>query len=229
MLVAEVMTTELITVAPEALVTDAANLMLRSGVSGLPVVSNGKLVGMITEADFVEREAARDQESHDRLLDVLFARASHPVDGAKLVGDVMSTSLVTATPDMRLARAARLMVDAGVKRLPVVEDGRLVGIVSRHDVIRVFVRSDEEIAADFDALLEQRLLPVTPGEVAAAVSAGIVTLRGTVEARADAQLLAAVVAGFDGVLRVDNELRWLVDDRVPEQRFPGYPQEGGDG
>lgn len=228
MLVADVMTTDLITVGPEASVKDAANLMLESGVSGLPVVSDGKMVGIITEADFVERAASRDQASRDRLLEVLFNRGAGSIGSAKLVCDVMTTSLVTAVPGMRLARAARLMVDTGVKRLPVVDDGRLVGIVSRHDVMRVFARSDEEISKDFAALLDQRLLPITPGDVTAEVLSGIVTLRGTVDARADAQLLAGVVAGIDGVLRVDNELSWQVDDRVSEQRFPGYPQEGGD-
>jgi CBS domain-containing protein len=226
MLVAEVMTTELVTVGPEATVKDAAHLMLESGVSGLPVVSEGKLVGIITEADFVEREASRDQAGRGRLLDILFSRASGSVGTAKVVSEVMTTELVTADPAMRVARAARLMVDTGVKRLPVVADGRLVGIVSRHDVMRVFARRDEEIIADFDALLDQHLLPVVPGTVAVEVVSGIVTLRGNVETRADAQLLAAVVAGFDGVLRVDNELTWEVDERVPEQRFPGYPQEG---
>ncbi len=228
MKVADVMSTDLVTVTPQTSLKDAATRMLQTGVSGLPVVDGeGRLVGIVTEADFVDQEASHDWAARFRLLDPLFGRGPEALRDAHVVADVMTEALVTVEPTTRVARAARLMVERGVKRLPVVDDGgRLVGIVSRADVMRAIARADEDIAGDIAELLERRLLPIDPEDVGVTVAAGIVTLRGEVEARVDALVLADVVSRMDGVVRVDSELDWEVDTRIPEQRFPGYSQEG---
>ncbi len=226
--VADIMTREVVTVTPETTLREAAITMLQHGVSGLPVVDGeGSLVGIVSEADFVDQEATHDWASRYRLLDPLYGRGERALAAAERVGDVMTRSLLTVRPDARVAEAARRMA-SGVKRLPVVADGALVGIVSRADVLRVFAREDGDIAAEVRELLERRLLPVEPGEVQVAVVDGVVTLRGAVDARVDAAILADLVGRFDGVVRVDNQLEWEVDDRIPEQRFPGYPQEGSE-
>ncbi len=230
MKVADVMSTDLITVNPSTSLKEAATRMLQSGVSGLPVVDDGgRLVGIVTEADFVDQEATHDWAERYRLLDPLFGRGQSALRDAEVVGDVMTETLVTVEPAARVARAARLMVERDVKRLPVLDaGGTLVGIISRADIMRVFARSDDDIAADIRELLERRLLPIDPDDVAVTVGGGVVTLRGEVEARVDAVILADVVSRMSGVVRVDNELDWEVDTRIPEQRFPGYPQEGKD-
>ncbi len=228
--VADIMTRELVTVTPDTSLRDAAMAMLRHGVSGLPVVDRqGALVGIVSEADFVAQEAVHDIANRPRLLDPLFGRGDAALTSAETVGDVMTTEVVTVLPGTRVAEAARRMA-AGVKRLPVVEaGGELVGIVSRADILAVFARADRAIAAEIEELLARRLLPVEPEQVEVEVVDGVATLRGTVDARVDALILADIVNRLHGVVRVDNQLKWDVDDRIDEQRFPGYPQEGREG
>ncbi|MDH3426078.1 MAG: BON domain-containing protein, partial [Acidimicrobiia bacterium] len=112
------------------------------------------------------------------------------------------------------------------KRLPVVDEGgKLVGIVSRADVVKGFARSDEDVAAEVQDLLAKGVLPIEPGTVQVSVHDGIVSLRGEIDARVDAAVLEHVVSRFEGVVRVDNQLTWQVDDnRRPG--FAGYPREG---
>lgn len=228
MLVAQAMSTELVTVAPETPLKDAARLMLAERVSGLPVLSEGRLVGIITEADFVDQEAGYEWPHRYFLHDLLWGWGGAAGAARSTVGEAMTEGVVVVDPDTQIARAARLMVHHGVKRLPVVDDGRLVGIVSRADIMRVLVRSDADIASDVAAMIHRRLLPVDPEAITVTVSGGVVSLRGTVESYVDAQMLADIVERMDGVTRVDSALDWEVDTRIPEQRFPGYPQEGAE-
>lgn len=229
MKVSDVMSTDIVTVTPDTPLKDAATTMLEAGVSGLPVVDDGFLVGIITEADFVDREAANDPPMRYRLLGVLFGRRTGRTNSGRTVGDVMSTDLVTVEGNMSVARAARFMVDHGVKRLPVVdESGRLAGVISRADVMTVFVRPDDAIAGEVSDLLSKGVLPIAPGDVNVTVDAGIITLAGSVNARVDAQVLEDIASHMDGVLGVVNQLEWEVDNRIPEERFAGYPREGKD-
>jgi CBS domain-containing protein len=225
------MSTDVITVSPQTTLKDAAAEMLDTGVSGLPVTDQGRLVGIITEADFVERQAAADPPpARYRPLSVIFGRRRGRLDTATTVGQVMSTDLVTVAPEMRVSRAARFMVEGGVKRLPVVDGaGILVGVISRADVMRVFARSDAEIAHEIDELMNRRLLPVSPGDVGVEVADGVVGLRGRVDARVDAEVLVDIVSRMDGVLSVTDDLQWDVDSRVPPERYAGFAQEGKEG
>lgn len=225
--VADIMTREVVTVTPGASLRDAAMAMLRHGVSGLPVVdADGALVGIVSEADFVAQEAVHDLAVRPRLLGPLFGREGAALASAETVGDVMTADVVTVVPDARISAAARRMA-AGVKRLPVVDAaGTLVGIVSRADIMAVFARADEAIAAEIGDLLARGLLPIDLERVQVDVADGVVTLRGTVDARVDAAIFADIVGRFHGVVRVDDRLEWDVDDRIPEQRYPGYPQAG---
>ena len=222
--VADVMTRDVVTVAADASLKETARIMLENKLSGLPVVDDsGRLLGIVSESDFVMKEAGVPRR---RLLDVLFGRGDDALQSAESAGELMSTEIVTVEADATLRMAARLMVKEEVKRMPVVSDGTLVGIVSRADVMRAFARADAEITAEIDGLLERRLLPVPPGAVTPLVEDGRVTLTGTVEAKSDADVLVDLVRRIDGVISKVNELEWDVDDRVSEERFPGYKQEG---
>lgn len=227
MKVSEVMSSDLITVRPDTRLKEAARLMIDASVSGLPVVDDdGRLVGIVTEADFVDQEAQHSWGQRRSLLDPLFGRGDRALADADFVGDVMTGKVATIGVDDSLSAAARDMVKRKVKRLPVVDaDGRLVGIVSRSDVLKAFVREDYEIEAEVRALLEGRVLPIDPGLVAIIVEDGVVTLSGEVDARADARVLVDYVDHVDGVVRVDNRLSWHVDDRRAEGRWVAYPQE----
>ena len=226
MKVSDVMSTDIVTVSPSTSLRDAASTMLDAGVPGLPVTEDGKLVGIITEADFVHREAGQEPPRH-RALSVLFGRREGRTNSGTSVGEVMSTDLVTVAADMRVRQAARFMVDRGVKRLPVAtDDGSLAGVISRADVMRVFVRPDADIEAEIADLMTAGLLPISPGEVRIEVADGVVKLAGKVDARLDADVLVDIVTRMDGVLDVKADLAWEVDSRIPPERFAEYPQEG---
>src|SRR5579875_3562745 len=128
---------------------------------------------------------------------------------------LMSAPVITVHPEATLTEAARLMYQHGVKRLPVVDaHGRLVGIVSRADLLKAFLRSDESIRHE---LQTQILEPIgVAGSVRASAEEGLVTLEGEVESRLLAHLLARLVQGVDGVVGVNSQLTYRRNDLDPE-------------
>lgn len=230
MFVADVMTRDPATVAPDTSLRDAAAVLLDQGVSGLPVTDDeGRLVGIITEADFVAAEAERGDSGRHRILAALLGREHSALGSAERVGDVMARSVETVHETDTVAAVAHAMLRHKVKRLPVVDrTGKLVGIVSRADVVKSFVREDVSIVADVETLLANRVIIVEPGAVTVTSNGGVVGLEGEVETRSEAEALAEIVAHLDGVLRVENRLRWKVDDDVPEDQWPGFNQEGAE-
>lgn len=196
----DIMTSEVITVTPDTPIREAANLMLGNKVSGLPVVNgDGRLVGIITEADFLRLEVARHEADDPR-----------PVE---TVGEVMSPSVLTIGPAHSITDAARIMVVNDINRLPVVDDdGRVLGIVSRLDVVAVFTRPDEVIEDEVKEDVVRRVLFVDPESFDVTVRHGTVTFKGEIGTRTEARLLEDMVRRLDGVIRVDNQLAWRVDD-----------------
>jgi CBS domain-containing protein/predicted RNA-binding protein YlxR (DUF448 family) len=209
----ELMTPDVITIGPEASLKEAARRMIEAGVSGLPVTeSDGSVVGIVTEADFVATEADRLRKRPAGLLRFLFKDAVLPSQ-ERLVGDVMSTDLVVLGPEAEHGEAARLMQSEGVKRIPVVdEEGGIVGLVSRSDILRVFARSDGEIIEEIEGELIGRLLWIDPGRVQVQSIEGNVVLRGRLETRSEAELLAELTSRVDGVMSVANHLEFEVDN-----------------
>ncbi len=223
MRVGDVMTRRPVTIRPNRTLRDAGARMLEHKVSGLPVIDDtGRLVGIVTEADFVVQEAERDPATRRRWFG-----GRRPRKVAEFVSDVMVTKVVTIQAEESVAAAARLMTECRVRRLPVVDgEGRLEGIISRSDVVKSFLREDAEIVKDVDELLTMRLILVDPDEVEVSSTGGVVELSGVVETRADALFLAEVVSLLDGVVRVQNLLRWQIDDQAPVEPWAGYPREG---
>jgi CBS domain-containing protein len=116
---------------------------------------------------------------------------------------------VTIAPDRPLAEAAGTMIDEGVNRLPVVSaDGELLGIVTRADLVRAFVRTDEELAEDVREGVLLKALWITPGNVNVVVSEGVVTLTGEVENRPTAEMLPDLVRRVPGVVAVRSGVTW---------------------
>lgn len=200
MQVVDLMTTSVISVTPETPIKDAARLMFRHRVSGLPVVGDaGEVLGIITEADFLKLEVARAND--DKVA---------PVDN---VGEVMNTGVVTVEAGMAVAEAAQIMVVQDVKRLPVIgENGKLVGIISRLDVVAVFTRPDEVIEDEIREDLLRRVLFVDPDDIDVTVANGVVTLVGEIGTSNESRLFEELARRLDGVMRVDNQLTWRVDD-----------------
>jgi len=125
----------------------------------------------------------------------------------------MTAPPITITPYKSVVSAARLMSKHGVKRLPVVDDeGRLVGIVSRHDLLKVFVRSDEDILDEVRRDIINGALWTDTSRLKASVREGVVTLSGQVENRSDAKILVRMAERINGVLGVVDEIEWERDD-----------------
>ncbi len=210
MRVLDIMSIDVLTVSPEESLKAAARLMVERGVSGLPVVNaEGKLVGIITEADFLEREADR---SHRRLLDALMHKPD-TVSEAETVGQVMSTHPVVIYPEASVTEAARVMSHHHVKRLPVVNDeGRLQGIISRGDVVTVFTRPDDVIEDEVREDIIDRVLLLDGDSIDVTVDEGMVKLSGRLPTRTDKRLLEEMVRRVDGVVSMESDVTFEIDD-----------------
>jgi CBS domain-containing protein len=206
MKVRDVMTPLVVTASPEMSFKETAELLVESGVSGLPVVGpGGRLLGLVTEADLMSKEAfdTRRRRPLAVLVDHLTGTARWIDKAAGLTaGEVMTTDVVTAGPAEDIRVAARRMLERGVKRLPVVEDDRLVGIVSRYDLLRLFHRPDAAIAAEIDAKLADPLYAPEDHAVKAAVEDGVVTLEGRVRLEGEEAVVRGLAERVPGVVRV---------------------------
>ena len=199
MQVVDLMTTDVITVSTETGIRDAARLMFRNRVSGLPVTSSdGALIGIITEADFLRLEVERQEGATDL---------------GETVGAVMSPGVVTTGPETEVYDAAKMMTFQDIKRLPVVdEESRLLGIISRADIVSVFTRPDDVIEDEIREDLIRRVLFIDPDELNVTVANGVVTFVGEIGTRNEARLLAELASRLDGVLHVESKLVWRFDD-----------------
>jgi CBS domain-containing protein len=216
----DLMTRDVITVGATAPLKEAARRMIEAGVSGLAVTEGDSLVGIITEADFVATEADRRRKRPSGLLRLIYKEAELP-SRERLVGDVMSTELIVLGPEADHAEAARLMVAEGVKRIPVVnDDGRLVGLVSRSDILRVFARSDHEIIEEIEDHIMRQVLWIDPKDVEVKSSEGNVVLSGRLGTRSDADLLAKLTARVDGVVSVASHLDFEIDNMKLDMSGP---------
>lgn len=211
MLIRDLMTKDILTVGPETSLKEAARRMLVAGVSGLPVTDAGRLVGIITEADFVRSEAGRSARKRAGLL--RFWAKDEGIPGHELlVGDVMTRDVRTIGPDSDHVEAARTMSINGVKRLPVLDEGDLVGLVSRTDILRAFVRPDNDIVDEIQSEVMRKVMWVDPKRVSIVCEDGNLRLSGQMETRADAELLIELTKRIDGVASVEDRLTWEIDN-----------------
>ncbi|MFY9931245.1 MAG: CBS domain-containing protein [Streptosporangiaceae bacterium] len=199
--VRDIMTTRVLWVRPDASFKEIAAALHRSRVSAFPVLDeNEKVIGVVSEADLLTKEAL---DGEPGVLDGILHHRDQQKARGITAGDLMSQPAVTAGPDDTIEDAARLMYARKVKRLPVVDSGdRLVGIISRADVLAVFDRSDADIHREIteDLILERML--VDPDKFMVAVKNGIVTLTGvpgTYEAGYEIVRLVRHVPGVVGV------------------------------
>ena len=210
--VASVMSSPVVTVSPETSVKDCVRILRRKRVSGLPVVdSNGRLVGIVSESDLLNKVERRDPDVY-----VLESR-KHRLDRARAsafdVGSAMSTTVVSVPPEFPIALAAREMHTRGFKRLPVVDShGRLVGIVSRGDLLTVFLRTDRQVRADVKQLLAEAMASHGGAGLRAHVSDGVVELDGAFGQRSRCEATVRAVTGIDGVIGVRSRMTYEVDD-----------------
>ncbi len=200
----DVMTRTVVAVHGGAEFKDIVRTMRRWRVSALPVLdSDNRVIGVVSEADLLPKEEyrVRDQDPDP------WPAARRPPDLAKAdavtAQKLMTSPAVTVGEDITLVRAARTMAHAKVKRLPVVDgEGVLKGIVSRSDLLRVFLRSDEDIADDVRREIATHLMAVPVQPIGVEVRDGVVTLTGRVRDTTLLPLVTRLVRAVEGVVDV---------------------------
>ena len=217
MKVGDLMTRDVRTASVSTPLREVARVLVEHRISGLPIVEGGRVVGVVSEADILLKEQG-DQPRRSGLLGALaLLGADRDEIEAKLnastAGEAMSSPAVTITEDRPVAEAAAAMMNGGINRLPVVDTaGRLAGIVTRADLVRAFVRSDEEIAREIREDVILHTLWIAPEHVGVTVTDGNVRLTGQVEGESDARVLPEFVRRVPGVITVTSDLSWQGDD-----------------
>jgi CBS domain-containing protein len=210
--VADVMTWKVFAVRQSTPFKDVVGMLRRGRVSAVPVVdSQDRVLGVVSEADLMLKEEALDREPPP-VFERRRRRRERAKAAARQAGEVMSTPAVTISPLASIVEAARAMHERRVKRLPVVDEaGSLVGIVSRSDLIKVFLRSDEEICRDAE---DELALPLrmTPDAIRLSVRNGVVRVEGRVKTRSEIAATVDCLKRIDGVVAVDNTLAFDEDD-----------------
>ncbi|KUM84237.1 MULTISPECIES: CBS domain-containing protein [Streptomyces] len=202
-IVSDVMTRSVAAVGRGAAFKDIVRTLQDRRVSALPVVDGGnKVVGVVSEADLLPKEEFRDSDPDRhtqlrRLSDLAKA-------GSVTAGELMTSPALTIRADATLALAAREMARARVKRLPVVDaTGHLEGIVSRADLLKVFLRDDEDVAGEIRREVVSYLFPSPESAVLVEVRDGVVTLGGRVRDTSLVPVAARLVRAVEGVVDVE--------------------------
>ena len=214
MIVKDIMSTDVVTVREMTLLKDVARLLVEHRISGVPVVDDyGKVLGVVSEADVLFKERGRSTRKSVLacLLDQ-YGMAGQLKLEARTAGEAMTAPAHTVGPHRPVSAAAALMLEKRVNRFPVVDGETLVGIVTRADLVRAFVRSDEEVEREIRERMKVLLLP-DMGAVDAKVHEGDVVLRGRVERHSDAEILARLTEQVPGVVSVSSGVTWREDDR----------------
>ncbi|MFD8971377.1 CBS domain-containing protein [Streptomyces sp. NPDC059593] len=200
--VADVMTKKVVAVRPGAEFKEIVAAMERWKVTAVPVVEGeGRVVGVVSEADLLLKE-----EFHDHrlgLVEQMRRLDATAKAGSRRAEDLMTSPAVTVAPEASLPQAARLMASHHVKRLPVVgTSGPIQGIVSRSDLLKVFLRPDEDLAAEVRRDVVEHLFPLSQHRVDVRVDAGVVTLSGEVRDSTLIPLAARLARAVEGVVDV---------------------------
>ncbi|MFF1298465.1 MULTISPECIES: CBS domain-containing protein [unclassified Streptomyces] len=214
-IVSDVMTHTVAAIGPGASFKEIVRMMQEWKVSALPVLKGeGRVVGIVSEADLLPKEEFRDSDPDRytqlrRLSDLAKA-------GAMTAGELMTSPALTVPANATLAQAARTMAQAKVKRLPVVDDvGMLQGIVSRADLLKVFLREDEDIEEEVRREVVSYLFPTPTSSARVAVRDGVVTLSGRIRDTSLIPVAARLIRAVEGVVDVEFD--------VPEPHRPPEP------
>ena len=209
-----VMTPDVVSVRPETPLKEVARLLVERRISGLPVCDTaGRVLGVVSEADILVKEEGVSVHPRGMLGWLLDEGDAGTKALARTAGEAMTSPAVTISRSRPVSEAARTMVERKVNRLPVVDGERLVGIVTRADLVAAFTRSDAEIADEIAADVLLRTLWIDPTPIEIEVENGLVTIGGRVATRSEAELIGAYVSRVAGVVDVDaTGLTWSDDD-----------------
>lgn len=218
----QIMTHNVVTVAPQTPITEAAEIMLQHHVSGLPVVNEtGKLVGVISEGDFLRRAEIGTQRKRDRWLQ-WFVSPGRLADEfvherGRKVGELMTSEPITVTEDTRLGDLVALMEKHQIKRLPVLRGDKLVGIVTRSNLVHAvagLARDVPDPTADDDHIRERVVRTIEgsdwrPLGLTVTVRNGIVDLNGIIVDERSRQAAIVAAENVTGVKTVHDHLCWV--------------------
>ena len=236
MRVSDVMTRNVVSIRSDDTILKAARLMLQNRISGLPVVdAEGGLIGMVTEGDFLRRAEINTARRRPKWIEFLlgpgrladeFTRAS-----GRRVQEVMTQGPVTVAEDASLATAVELMERNRIKRLPVVRDGKIAGIISRANLVRALVSLPQasEAPAGGDAAIRDQVLaafvaqPWAP-RIDVTVKDGIVDLWGTITDDRERKACVIVAENVGGVRQVRDHIVWV--EPMSGMAFPSPEDEG---
>jgi CBS domain-containing protein len=210
--VSDVMTTQVVSVRPDTGYQRVADLLVQHAISAVPVVSEaGVVLGVVSEVDLLPKLNYPDRVPAHPLVSRRRRAANRRALG-DTAGDLMTSPAETIGMGASLAQVARRLEAARVRRLPVVDDaGRLVGIVSRRDLVRLYARPDADIWMN---ILQQVIDPmwIEPSTVDVQVSAGVVTLTGQVDRVSTREILVRMTHAVPGVVDVVDHLTAAFDD-----------------
>lgn len=212
--VADVMTTQVHVASPMTPFKLLVRLIEENRISAIPIVDRAGLpVGVVSESDLLLKERRAELESATNLVHLRRRRSDRAKAEGLVASDLMSIPPITVTADTTLAQAARTMQERNVRRLIVVDArGRIAGILSRSDLLQVFLRSDEDLRDEIvDGVIPAILIAETD-TISVEVRSNVVTLSGQVDRKSDADILARVTRDLDGVVGVVNQLSYRWDD-----------------
>jgi CBS domain-containing protein len=218
----QIMTRSVITVTPETRIVDAANIMLQKHISGLPVVdSGGKLVGIVSEGDFIRRSEIGTQRKRGRFLKFILGPGKAAADfvhehGCK-VAEIMTPEPLTITEDTQLSDIVELMEKNNIKRLPVTRGGTIVGIVSRSNLLQAVASLAREIpdpTADDDHIRNRVIDAIEkhdwcPFGLSVIARDGIVHLSGVITEERSRKAAIVAAENVTGVTKVHDHLCWV--------------------
>jgi CBS domain-containing protein len=217
----DVMVTQVISVEPDSNVQDVAELLLTNRISAVPVVDDtGRLVGMVSEGDLIRRDEADTTRDRPWWLQLIIGRdvlaAEYVKEHSRRVADIMSRPVVSAQPDTPVADVATLLERHRIKRVPIVQDGKVVGIVSRANLIQALATFRKKVTPSQsvdDVALREKLLSrlksepwVRPNLLNVTVSDGIVDLWGIVDSSVEKQALRVAVETMPGVKAINDSI-----------------------
>ncbi|MFC0597879.1 CBS domain-containing protein [Streptomyces palmae] len=210
--VSEVMTRDVVTVRTDTPFKEVASLLSTHGISAVPVADEqGAPVGVVSEADLL-RKQIEDPDLPGRAAPSQGGDEAAKARAQNAAG-LMTAPVATVRADWPVAGAAREMDRYRVRRLVVVDDAdRIVGIVSRSDLLRVFLRPDAEIRQEIQDEVLTGIMRLSGEDVQVQVHDGVVTLRGAVESRRTAQIVERLARGVDGVVSIRPMIDYAVDD-----------------
>jgi CBS domain-containing protein len=212
--VKDVMTREVICARPSTPYKELVRLLAERHISAVPVVDDeGHVLGVVSEADLILKHEQPSDAFQRFMLASRRQRLEHLKARGGTAAELMTWPVVTVGPEADVAEAARLLRKRLIRRMPVVDSGgRLVGIVSHSDVLKIFLRADQEIRSEIvDQVLVGGLLAGRE-HIKVSVRDGVVLLEGDCERRSLIAVLTRAVAGVEGVVGVENRLGFRVDD-----------------